>query len=81
MKGHHQVPTVHAWPTHRMGEVALLAARSPDTFVEGPSHDMFSDARFMCVSSLISCTSDRQGRFLTGNIDCCGYCHPPGHDS
>ncbi|KAK1830079.1 hypothetical protein QBC39DRAFT_354685 [Podospora conica] len=62
IKGHHEVPAVHAWPTHRMGEVALLAARSPDTFVEGPSHDIFSDARFMCT---VAATVTRQGTILS----------------
>jgi len=56
-----------------MGELALLTARSPDTFADGPSHNMFLDARFMCVSTFISSEFDEQDRFLTGNIDHCGY--------
>ena len=47
--GYHLPPPIHAWPIHKMGELALLTARSPDTFVEGPSHEMFAEARFMCV--------------------------------
>ncbi|KAK0745764.1 hypothetical protein B0T18DRAFT_136726 [Schizothecium vesticola] len=61
-KRHHHLPKIHAWPTHRMGELALLAARSPNTFVESPSHEMFSDARFMCT---VAATVIRRGTILS----------------
>ncbi|KAK4449056.1 hypothetical protein QBC34DRAFT_97714 [Podospora aff. communis PSN243] len=45
---------VSHWPMHKMGELALLTARSPDSFVESPSHEMFVDARFMCTIAAVT---------------------------
>ncbi|KAK0613528.1 hypothetical protein B0T14DRAFT_437169 [Immersiella caudata] len=54
IQGRRHMQVSHAWPTHKMGELALLTARSPDSFAEGASHDMFIDARFMCVIAAVT---------------------------
>ena len=48
-----------------MGELALLTARSPGAFAEGYTHDMFVEARYMCVSRLASLESVENERLIT----------------
>ncbi|RDW81730.1 Zn(II)2Cys6 transcription factor [Aspergillus mulundensis] len=46
-----EVTQVRSWQAHNAGDIALISARSPYSFISGHAHDLFADGR----SNLVSC--------------------------
>lgn len=42
-----------SWQGHNLGEMALIALRTPESQIEDPSHQLFCDGRLGIVSLLL----------------------------
>ncbi|KAL5001591.1 hypothetical protein BDV10DRAFT_182156 [Aspergillus recurvatus] len=48
-----EVKQVRSWQAHNEGDIALIAARSPHSFISGHAHDLFADGRSNLIMSYL----------------------------